>query len=133
MRPKKKVLLINTCRDEAGVQRMVLETAGYRVFSSHTPLDAHLALKSDISIDVVVAEGCSRASIGTFAKSGIPVLVLLEATKNGALFIKAGAAHVIYYGTGAMANLRESVRILAAKKRGPKKQNAVDTSKGKVA
>lgn len=128
MRPKKVILCVDDNEQALSVRTFLLETRGYRVLTAR---DAHGAL--DIlepivpgTLDLLIADllmpGMDGNELVRRARHMHPELPTLIVSGMVAAYDRALAAHAFLpKGCGSAAELLEKVRLLVARKRGPKK------------
>ena len=125
MRPRKVILLVNANEDELGMQQYMLTVRGYRVLIAHEA-DAALALAA-LGVDLVLgfadgmlkewralAEGMKRD------QPSVPIMLVTKLQADHARAALAPAADTVELRTNAV-ELMERVRVVIARKRGPKK------------
>jgi DNA-binding response OmpR family regulator len=125
MRPKKRVLLIDDDELRISVQRCVLETHGYLVYvASDAKSVSQVHLVAEVGIDLILCQ----AEIRFYEMSGlirmlkrriadVPV-VLVSALRNDD---PDTMADVFLPAKSTQRELVERIRVLLARKRGPKK------------
>ena len=128
MRPKKTILCVDDNEQVLSVRKFLLETRGYRVMSVHTPGDALEALERALpgQIDLLLCDlllpGMDGNELVRRAKSLHPELPAMIVSGTVQSFDRAGAADVFLpKGASSPAELIERIRVLVARKRGPKK------------
>ena len=126
MRPRKVILLVDANERQAGMTRLVLDVAGYRVRVAHDPGAALVALAlPGVDVDLVLgyADGMLAewpwlaAAMKQRLSPGVEILLvgsLLDAED-------LGAANVCYQPRVPMAQLLERIRLMITRKRGPRK------------
>ncbi len=125
MRPKKSILLVDGDSGRQEVFRFVLSTRGFSVHCESTAAAA-LELLDHSPYDVLIADlalsdmsGSSLALLAKRLRPGLPVLLY---GKMPSRFVHASIADaLIPLPATPIADLVERVRILTARKRGPKK------------
>jgi len=130
MRPKKCILLIDSDEYRMSLRRFLFETNGFRVLSAESA-DAAERQFHDDGPDLIVCV-CPTPGIDTVAlldrlkmqHSWVPSLALTknETTRPAGLFADA----TVYTVSCSNAELLERVRMMAARKRGPRKQPSVE-------
>ena len=131
MRPKKTILCVDDNEQILSVRTFLLETRGYRVLSAQT---AHEALElvtgaTPGSIDLLLCDlimpqmdGNELVRRAKQLHPGLPAMIV-SGTVNA--FDRAGYADAFLpKGACSAAEMIERIRILVARKRGPKKAAA---------
>jgi two-component system response regulator CpxR len=127
MRPRKVILLVNEDEAQLGMQRFMLETRGYRVL---TALDVTAALELHApGVDLVLgfADGMLKAwaALAEQMKALRPetaILLLTKLKSPNARFSLAPLADSVMDGNAtSTVELLERVRLMVARKRGPRK------------
>jgi two-component system, OmpR family, response regulator CpxR len=128
MRPKKTILCVDDNEQILSVRTFLLETRGYRVIAIASPLDALEAVANSIpgTIDLLLSDLVMPQMDGSElvrrAKEIHPGLPAMIVSGTVSAFERAGRADVFLpKGACSPAELLERVRILVARKRGPKK------------
>jgi CheY-like chemotaxis protein len=129
MRPKKTILCVDDNEQVLSVRTFLLETRGYRVVCAQ---NAHEALdfvrgSSLGSIDLLLCDlimpqmdGNELVRRAKQLHPGLPAMIV-SGTVNA--FDRAGCADVFLpKGASSAAEMIERIRILVARKRGPRKQ-----------
>ena len=128
MRPKKNILCVDDNEQVLSVRTFLLETRGYRVTAATTPQEALAYLQSAPpgSIDLLLCDLLMPQMDGNElvrrAKQLHPSLpaMIVSGTVTG--FDRAGRADVFLpKGASSAAEMLERIRVLVARKRGPKK------------
>jgi DNA-binding response OmpR family regulator len=119
----KKTILCVDDEQSLSIQKVTLETRGYRVMTSHTVLGA-VTLLGLGSVDLVLSgmdlPDASAAVLVKRIKSHSPELpVILLSSPLRALDTDAPADLLLKKGSYAPAELLEGIRILLVKRRGP--------------
>lgn len=109
MRPKKRILLIDNDAERRGVMAFVLRCWGYKVLAN-APGMVELAL---VRYPISVAQ-CARLK----KKHKCPLLAVAPVSKSAPY---GAIAEGRIYAQQSMAELLEKVKLLCARKRGPKK------------
>ena len=128
MRPKKVILCVDSNEHTLACRTFLLETRGYRVVAlntSHAALD-HLEASLPGTVDLLlcdlmmpVMDGAELVRRARDLRPGLPTL-LISGTVTA--FERGSAADsFLPKGASSSAELLERVRILVARKRGPKK------------
>jgi CheY-like chemotaxis protein len=128
MRPKKVILCVDDNETILSVRTFLLETRGYRVLSAHTSAQALEILERTIpgTLDLLIADlllpGMDGNELVRRAKQMHPMLPTLIVSGTVANYDRALAADAFLpKGAGSPAELLERIRVLVARKRGPKK------------
>ncbi len=128
MRPKKTILCVDDNEQVLSVRTFLLETKGYRVISLPNPQDALDAISNSLpgSIDLLLCDLIMPQMDGNElvrrAKQIHPCLpaMIVSGTVNS--FDRALSADVFLpKGAATPAEIIERIRVLVARKRGPKK------------
>ena len=136
MRPKKTILCVDDNEQVLSVRTFLLETrGGYRVIAASTPHQAleHLAAATPGSIDLLLCDLLMPRMDGNElvrrAKELHPSLPALITSGTVTAYDRAGRADVFLpKGACSPVELLERVRILVARKRGPKRVLLPSTS-----
>jgi two-component system, OmpR family, response regulator CpxR len=128
MRPKKTILCVDDNEQILSVRTFLLETRGYRVLSAQTAHEALEFVTTSIpgSIDLLLCDlimpqmdGNELVRRAKQLHPGLPAMIV-SGTVNA--FDRAGCADVFLpKGACSAAEMIERIRILVARKRGPKK------------
>ena len=128
MRPKKTILCVDDNEQALSVRKFMLETRGYRVIAVTTAHDAldHVKRSMPGSIDLLLADLLLPQMDGNElvrrAKHHNPSLPALLVSGTVTSIDRATSADVFLpKGACSPAELLERIRILVARKRGPKK------------
>ncbi len=129
MRPKKVILSVDDNETALSVRTFLLETRGYRVItatSSHEALEM-LERTPPGAVDLLIADlllpGMDGNELVRRAKALNPGLPALIVSGTVASYERALAADAFLpKGAGTAAELLEKIRVLVARKRGPRKQ-----------
>jgi CheY-like chemotaxis protein len=128
MRPKKTILCVDDNEQVLSVRKFLLDTRGYRVIATTTPQDALEIIANALpgSIDLLLSDLVMPSMDGNElvrrAKNLHPALptMIVSGTVSG--FDRAGRADVFLpKGACSPSELLERIRILVARKRGPRK------------
>ena len=128
MRPRKVILSVDDNEQVLSVRKFMLETRGYRVISATTAAAALEVLESG-GVDLVLSDLLMPQMDGNemvrrmklFAPD-VPMMIVSGTVKA---FERADAADAFLpKGACAPLELLERIRMLLARKRGPKKQTA---------
>jgi two-component system, OmpR family, response regulator CpxR len=128
MRPKKTILCVDDNEQILSVRTFLLETRGYRVLSALTAQEALELVTGSTpgSIDLLLCDlimpqmdGNELVRRAKQLHPGLPAMII-SGTVNA--FDRAGYADVFLpKGACSAAEMIERIRILVARKRGPKK------------
>ena len=128
MRPKKTILCVDDNEQVLSVRTFLLETKGYRVIALQSPHDALEAISHSLpgSVDLLLCDLVMPQMDGNElvrrAKDLHPQLPSMIVSGTVTAYDRAGRADVFLpKGACTPAELLERVRILVARKRGPKK------------
>jgi len=129
MRPKKTILCVDDNEQVLSVRTFLLETRGYRVLCAQTAHQALDFVSSSLpgSIDLLLCDlmmpqmdGNELVRRAKQLHPGLPAMIV-SGTVNA--FDRAGCADVFLpKGASSAAEMIERIRILVARKRGPRKQ-----------
>ncbi|MDE1156042.1 MAG: response regulator [Acidobacteriaceae bacterium] len=129
MRPRKTILCVDDNEQILSVRKFLLETRGYRVVSSASAAEALEYLKDapQGSVDLLLSDLLLPQMDGNElvqrAKQLHPALPTLLISGTVTAFERATAADAFLpKGASTPAELIDRIRILVARKRGPKKQ-----------
>ena len=129
MRPKKVILCVDDNEQILSVRTFLLETRGYRVIALTIPHDAVEAIANSLpgSIDLLLSDLLMPQMDGNElirkAKQVHPGLPTLLVSGTVTSFDRAAAADAFLpKGACTPAEVLDRIRILVARKRGPKKQ-----------
>ena len=128
MRPKKTILCVDDNEQILSVRTFLLETRGYRVIAAHsaqealTVLDQYLPGTLDLILCDLIMPQMDGNELVRRAKQlhpGLPAMIV-SGTVNA--FDRAVHADVFLpKGASSPAEMIERIRVLVARKRGPKK------------
>ena len=128
MRPKKVILCVDDNEQTLSVRTFLLETRGYRVLNAATAADALEVLERTAqgTLDLLIADlllpGMDGNELVRRAKQMHPTLPTLIVSGTVAAADRALAADAFLpKGAGSPVELLEKIRLLVARKRGPKK------------
>ena len=128
MRPKKTIVCVDDNEHVLSVRTFLLETRGYRVIALTNPHEALEVIARSLpgSLDLLLADLMMPQMDGNElvrrAKNLHPQLPALIVSGTVTAYDRAGQADVFLpKGACTPAELLERVRILVARKRGPKK------------
>ncbi len=128
MRPKKTIVCVDDNEHVLSVRTFLLETRGYRVIALTNPHEALEVIARSLpgSLDLLLADLTMPQMDGNElvrrAKNLLPQLPALIVSGTVTAYDRAGQADVFLpKGACTPAELLERVRILVARKRGPKK------------
>ena len=127
MRPRKVILSVDDNEQVLSVRKFMLETRGYRVISAATAAAA-LEILEGGGIDLVLCDLLMPQMDGNELvrrmKLVAPELPMMIVSGTVKAFERADAADAFLpKGAGAPLELLERIRMLLARKRGPKKQS----------
>ena len=129
MRPRKTILCVEDNEQVLSLRKFMLETRGYRVLAMTTAAAAleHLEGAMPGSIDLLLADlmmpGMDGNELVRRAKQLHPSLPTMLVSGMVSNFDRAGAADAFLpKGACTAAEILDRVRLLVARKRGPKKQ-----------
>jgi two-component system response regulator CpxR len=129
MRPRKTILCVEDNEQILSVRKFLLETRGYRVLAMTTAAEAleYLQEATPGSVDLLLSDLILPQMDGNElirrAKQLLPGLPALLISGTVTSFDRAAAADAFLPKGGcAPAELLDRIRILVARKRGPKKQ-----------
>jgi two-component system, OmpR family, response regulator CpxR len=125
MRPKKTILCVDDNEQTLSVRKFLLETRGYRVHTAISGKDA-ITLFSSTQIDLVLTDlGLPQmdgnALIGHLKEISpeVPMILTSETVRAGERAHRADA--FLAKGCCSPADLIERIRVMSARKRGPRK------------
>jgi two-component system, OmpR family, response regulator CpxR len=128
MRPKKTILCVDDNEQILSVRTFLLETRGYRVVALDNPHDALEALSHSLpgSIDLLLCDLMMPQMDGNElvrrAKQLQPMLPAMIVSATVSSYDRAGRADCFLpKGAGSPAEMLERIRLLVARKRGPRK------------
>jgi len=128
MRPKKTILCVDDNEQVLSVRTFLLETRGYRVIALTDPHQALEVIANSLpgSLDLLLSDlvmpQMDRNELVRRAKDMHPQLPALIVSGTVTAYDRAGRADVFLpKGACTPAELLERIRILVARKRGPKK------------
>lgn len=131
MRPRKTILCVEDNEQVLSVRKFLLETRGYRVLPMTAANDALAYLKDALpgSVDLLLADLILPQMDGNElirrAKQVMPGLPALLVSGTVSSFERAAAADAFLpKGACTPAEMLDRIRILVARKRGPKKHVA---------
>ncbi|AEU38244.1 response regulator [Granulicella mallensis] len=129
MRPRKTILCVDDNEQVLSVRKFLLETRGYRVLAMRTAAEAleYLQVAMQGSVDLLMSEVILSQMDGNElvrrAKQLHPCLPALLVSGTVSNFDRAVAADAFLpKGACTPAEMLDRIRILVARKRGPKKQ-----------
>jgi two-component system response regulator CpxR len=132
MRPKKVILCVDDNEQALSVRTFLLETRGYRVISASSSQEAIEILGRTVpgTLDLLIADlllpGMDGNDLVKRAKQMHPMLPALIVSGSVTASDRALAADAFLpKGAGTAAELLERIRLLVARKRGPKKHYPV--------
>lgn len=125
MRPKKTILCVDDNEQALSVRKFMLETRGYRVLASLGPEEAFEIFRRG-GVDLVLSDlNMSRMNGNELARRlkeitpEVPILLISSSVK-----IFDQVAHADYFlpkGASSPLEMLDRVRMMLARKRGPKK------------
>lgn len=125
MRPKKIILCVDDNEQELSVLKFMLSTNGYRVVSANNGQDA-IGIFADTAVDLVLSDYAMPQMNGDQLvnqlkqiASHIPMILLGDPQKMGDQL--HGADALLPKKTCSPQELLERVKIMSARKRGPRK------------
>lgn len=128
MRPKKTILCVDDNEQTLSVRKFLLETRGYRVYTAINGQEA-IATFSTTHIDLVLTDlGLPQMDgnvlIGHLKEIGpdVPMILTSDTVRAGERAHRADA--FLAKGCCSPADLIERIRVMSARKRGPKKASA---------
>ena len=133
MRPPKVILIVDWNEQALSVRRFLLETRGYRVVTAATSMEAIQVLERTIpgTLDLLVTDLLMPVLDGNElvlrAKQMHSMLPCLITSNTLSAYDRALAADSFLPKETKTAELLERVRLLVARKRGPKPQRPVPT------
>lgn len=129
MRPKKVILCVDDNEQVLSVRTFLLETRGYRVLNASSAQEALEVLERttpgtlDLLITDLLMPGMDGNDLVRRAKQMHPTLPTLIVSGTVTSHDRALAADAFLpKGVGSPTELLERIRVLVARKRGPKKQ-----------
>lgn len=131
MRPRKTILCVEDNEQILSIRKFLLETRGYRVLEASNAADALEILDGaaqgsiDLLLSDLILPQMDGNELARRAKQVHPMLPVLIVSGTVTAFERATAADAFLPKGGcAPAELLERIRVLVARKRGPKKQPA---------
>ena len=128
MRPKKVILCVDDNETTLSVRSFLLDTRGYRVITATSSQEALDVLERTVpgTLDLLIADlllpGMDGNELVRRAKQMHPFLPALIVSGTVAAYDRALAADAFLpKGAGSPSELLERIRVLVARKRGPKK------------
>jgi two-component system, OmpR family, response regulator CpxR len=125
MRPKKIILCVDDNEQELSVLKFMLSTNGYRVVSASNGLDA-IELFGDYAVDLVLSDYAMPQMNGDQLvnrlkkiASHVPMILLGDPQKMGDQL--HGADALLPKKTCSPQELLERIKVMSARKRGPRK------------
>ena len=129
MRPKKTILCVDDNEQVLSVRTFLLETRGYRIIATRNAQEAIEVLERSLpgTLDLILCDllmpqmdGNELVRRAKQLHPGLPAMIV-SGTVNA--FDRAGCADVFLpKGASSAAEMIERIRILVARKRGPRKQ-----------
>ena len=121
----KKTILCVDDEHSLSIQKVMLETRGYRVVSCHTAVEAMKAFAEggvDLVLSTIDLPDAPAAELARRMKALSPeVPVVLLSPQMRAFHTDAPVDLLLKKGTYAPAELLESIRLLMVKRRGPRR------------
>ena len=125
MRPKKIILCVDDNEQELSVLKFMLATNGYRVVSASNGADA-IDLFGDLAVDLVLSDYAMPQMNGDQLvirlkqlASHVPMILLGDPQKMGDHM--HGADALLHKKTCSPQELLERIKVMSARKRGPRK------------
>ncbi len=125
MRPKKVILCVDDNEQELSVLKFLLDTNGYKVLAAANGEDA-IALFAENLVDLVLADiamprmnGCQLVAKLKMIAAHVPMVLLGDPQKLDGQLHSADA--VLNKKACSTHELLERVKIMSARKRGPRK------------
>lgn len=129
MRPKKVVLLVDCYPVSMSTRKLALDIWGYRVLAAETYAEA-VAMAGANLIHVAVVELALAGTDGNVLvrelrsmQPEMMTILISESVRYGERAHDADA--LLAYGSNSPADLRERIRVMAQRKRGPKPQTVL--------
>ncbi len=129
MRPKKIILCVDDNEPTLSVRAFLLETRGYRVLSATSAhealeiLEGHAPGEISLLLSDLLMPGMDGSELIRRAREMQPGIPTLMVSGTVTSFDRGSAADVFLpKGACSPVELLERVRVLVARKRGPKKQ-----------
>ena len=125
MRPKKTILCVDDNEQTLSVRKFMLETRGYRVYTAVTGQDAiHLFSSKQFDLvltDLGLPQMDGNVLIGHLKEISpeVPMILTSETVRAGERAHRADA--FLAKGCCSPADLIERIRVMSARKRGPRK------------
>ncbi len=128
MRPRKTILMVEDNEQQLSVRKFLLETRGYRVLAASSAaaaleyLEAALPGSLDLLMSDLILPQMDGNELVRRAKQLHPMLPTLLVSGTVSTFDRAAAADAFLpKGACSPAEMLDRIRILVARKRGPKK------------
>ena len=131
MRPRKTILCVENNEQSLSVRKFTLETRGYRVVAMSSAAAAleHLEAAEPGSLDLLIADAGMPGAPGDLlvrrAKQlhpGLPALLVASAASQ---YDRAAVADAFLpKGASSAAELLDRIRLLIARKRGPRRPSS---------
>jgi CheY-like chemotaxis protein len=124
MRPKRVVLCVDDDEKSLSVRVFLLETRGYRVLAATNAEDALALYRTGpdlVVIDLVMPrmDGNEFARHAKEIDAEVPILIISDTVKS---FDRARHADAFLPKGHSVADMLERIRVMVARKRGPKPQ-----------
>ncbi len=128
MRPKKRILIVDSNEQSLSVRKFLLETRGYHVLACNTSRDA-LAVAAEGNLDLIIANlampEVDGAELVRRAKGFNPQTPAILFSTRLRFYDKDMPAEVfIPMGMDSPSEMLERIRVLLVRKRGPRKSTA---------
>ena len=125
MRPKKTILCVDDNEQALAVRKFLLETRGYKVVTAASAYDA-LEVFAQGGVDMVVSDLLMPQMDGNEMvrrmKEMMPEIPMMLVSGTVKAFDRASAADAFLpKGASGPAEMLERIRVMIARKRGPKK------------
>jgi CheY-like chemotaxis protein len=125
MRPKKVILCVDDNEQELSVLKFTLATNGYRVLAASNGQEAIAVFSTTPQIDLILADtnmpqmsGVQLAERLKCMRSHVPMLLLADGQAAGEIHV----ADAVMARKGCSSlELLERVKVMSARKRGPRK------------
>ena len=125
MRPKKVILCVDDSEQELSVQKFMLSTNGYRVLSATNGQEA-IHLFSENLVDLVLSDAAMPGMDGEQLVSRlkqlgahVPMILMGDPQQMNGRIHRADA--VLHKKTCSPQELLERIKVMSARKRGPRK------------
>jgi DNA-binding response OmpR family regulator len=120
----KKTILCVDDEQSLSIQKLTLETRGYRVVTCNTAKDA-MVIFNQGGVDLVLSNVClpdtpAKDLVMRIKAHSPEIPIILLSAENWGLHTEAPANLLLRKGTFAPAELLERIRLLLVKRRGPR-------------